>query len=179
MIGVFRRYLLGFGLSLAAAVPVWAGLQLAAGCNEPLATTYGNPNGLDRKNLPGEGGAEPLVCADGAFDGGCPSFATDIFPYMKGDGKWQCASAGCHGGASSPQINGADPAGCLTSLKAITVAGKPYVPAAGGNTDPTQSSILCNMQGACGSRMPKAPGSDPTPTELCAIEAWVKCGTPP
>ena len=87
-----RRYLLG-GLSglflLGGGVQI---LSVGLGCNEPVETTYGNPNALDRKNLPGEGGTEPLVCDDGEGgagqgpDGGCPSFATDIFPYFQANG---------------------------------------------------------------------------------------------
>ena len=163
------------------------GLQLAGatGCNEPIATSYGNPNTLDRKNLPGEGGAEPLICGAGGgdggavqgFDGGCPSFATDIFPYFQANGKWRCADGTCHGGASAPPVAGDTPTNCLSSLKAISIGGKPYL--AEGSTDPNDSTLLCNLQGACGSRMPKAPGADPTTEELCMVEAWLKCGAPP
>lgn len=155
------------------------------GCNEPVATSYGNPNGLDRKNIPGEGGAEPLLCGAGGGgdggaptgDGGCPSFATDIAPYFVANGKWRCADGTCHGGASAPPIDCKDPTTCLSSLKAITVAGKPYIKE--GSTDPNESTVMCNLQGACGSRMPKAPGADPTSDELCLLSAWLSCGAPP
>jgi hypothetical protein len=180
-----RRYLVG-GLGLfvlGGAVQLLAGAGGAA-CNEPIATNYGNPNALDRKNLPGEGGAEPLICGGGeggaagaGFDGGCPSFATDIFPYITANGKWRCADGTCHGGASAPPIDGKDPTSCLSSLKAIAIGGKSYL--AEGSKDPNASTLLCNLQGACGSRMPKAPGADPTTTDLCMVEAWLKCGAPP
>ena len=51
----------------------------------------------------------------------------------------------------------------------------PYVLSDGGK-DPNASSILCNLQGTCGSKMPKAPGVDPTNADLCKVEAWLKCG---
>lgn len=178
-----RRYLLG-GVGGVFAITAAVHLSSSA-CNEPVATNYGNPNTLDRKNLPGEGGAEPLECSGDAgtsgFDGGCPSFATDIFPYFKADGKWRCADATCHGGASEPRIPVGDPAACLASLRGITVTGKSYVAGGEGgapSTDPSASSLLCNLQGSCGSRMPKPPGVDPTTAELCMIEAWLKCGAP-
>ncbi|MBX3222136.1 MAG: hypothetical protein KF795_16585 [Labilithrix sp.] len=178
-----RRYLMG---GLGGAFLLAVGVHLAAGaaaCNEPAATAYGNPNTLDRKNLPGEGGAEPLICGGGeggageGFDGGCPSFATDIFPYFQANGRWRCADATCHGGASAPPIATTDPTSCLSSLKTISVGGVAYV--AEGSTDPNASTVLCNLQGTCGSRMPKAPGEDPTNAELCMLEAWLKCGSPP
>ncbi len=182
-----RRFFLG-GLSglvvLGGAVQLFAGAG-GTGCNEPVATSYGNPNGLDRKNIPGEGGAEPLLCGAGGGgdggaptgDGGCPSFATDIAPYFVANGKWRCADGTCHGGASAPPIDCKDPTTCLSSLKAITVAGKPYIKE--GSTDPNESTVMCNLQGACGSRMPKAPGADPTSDELCLLSAWLSCGAPP
>lgn len=170
----------GFGALCAVAAGVQLVLWAAAGCNEPIPTSFGNPNTLDRKNLPGEGGVEQLACGgDGgaAFDGGCPNFERDLFPYFKADGKWQCSSAACHGQASAPAIDGTNAAACLASLKAINVTGKPYISGDGG-TDPTASSLLCNLQGSCGSRMPKPPAADPTGEELCMVEAWLKCGAP-
>jgi hypothetical protein len=180
-----RRYLVG-GLGglflLAGGVQLFSG---ALGCNEPVEVSYGNANGLDRKNLPGEGGTEPLVCGAGegeggagpGFDGGCPSFATDIFPYFQANGKWRCADGTCHGGTSAPPVAGDDPTACLSSLKAISIGGKSYL--AEGSNDPNASTLLCNLQGACGSKMPKPPGADPTTADLCMVEAWLKCGAPP
>lgn len=179
-----RRFLLG---GLGGVFVLGAGVQLvsgALGCNEPVDASFGNPNGLDRKNLPGEGGTEPLVCGDGdgdggagGLDGGCPSFATDIFPYFQANGKWRCADGTCHGGTSAPPVAGDDPTSCLSSLKAISIGGKAYL--AEGTTDPNESTLLCNLQGTCGSKMPKPPGADPTTAELCIVEAWLKCGAPP
>lgn len=160
-------------------------VALAVSCAEPPATAYGNPNTLSRDNIPGEGGVEALVCgggdggADGgSFDGGCPSFATDIFPYFTAGGTWRCADKACHNGATPPPIVDTSAAACLDSLKKITVAKVPYLQADGGK-DPNASSLLCNLQGTCGSRMPKPPGADPTNDDLCKIEAWLKCGAPP
>lgn len=176
-----RRYAL-LASTCALAVGL-AGVRALVACSEITPTTYGNPNTLDRKNLPGEGGVEQLICSadgggdGGSFDGGCPSFATDIYPYLAPAGAWRCSDKACHGGASAPPIDGANAANCLSSLQKITVKGVPYLLTDGG-TDPNASSFLCNLQGACGSPMPKAPGLTPTNTELCIVEAWLKCGAP-
>ena len=169
---------------LAAATAVaLASVRAIVACSEITPATFGNPNTLDRKSIPGEGGVEQLVCSgdaaiDGAgFDGGCPSFATDIYPYFAAAGAWKCASAGCHGGTSPPTVAGTNAAACLASLKQITVKGTPYLLSDGGK-DPNGSSLLCNLQGSCGSPMPKAPGIPPTPADLCKVEAWLKCGAP-
>ncbi len=177
-----------FGLSAVTAGGFGAYLVLSACSPSPVDVSYGNPNTLDRKNIPGEGGAEPLLCggdgggvsAKGA-DGGCGvSFTTDIYPYMKNDGPWQCTTAACHGGGSQPAIDGTSADKCYQSLKAITVVGLPYLPSGGAKPDgaAASSSITCNLQGSCGSKMPKAPGKDPTTDELCKIDAWLACGAP-
>jgi hypothetical protein len=176
-----RRFVL-----LAAATALgFAGVGVLAACSEITPTTFGNPNTLDRKNLPGEGGVEQLLCTatgdagdGGGFDGGCPSFATDIYPSFAAAGTWRCSDKACHGGTSAPPIDGKDPASCLASLKKITVKGSPYVLSDGGK-DPNSHSILCNLQGTCGSKMPKPPGADPTSADLCKVEAWLRCGAPP
>ena len=164
---------------LGAAAWAWS-------CNEPPETSFGNPNALSRKNVPGEGGVEALVCtggeggageAGGGGDGGCPSFTTDIYPYFTAGGAWKCADRTCHGGASAPDIDAGTPEACYQALKKITVLNKPYLPG-NGVTDPNASTLLCNLQGSCGSKMPKPPGADPTNAELCKIEAWLKCGAP-
>jgi hypothetical protein len=168
----------------AATALALVGVRALVACSEITPTTFGNPNTLDRKNLPGEGGVEQLVCSgldggDGAgFDGGCPSFATDIYPNLAAAGTWHCSDKACHGGTSDPPIDGANAAACLASLKKITVKNVPYVLSDGGK-DPNASSMLCNLQGSCGSPMPKAPGADLTGADLCKVEAWLKCGAPP
>ena len=171
-----RRYVL-----LAAALALGlTGVRALVACSEFTPVTYGNPNTLDRKNLPGEGGVEQLVCgaADGGdFDGGCPSFATDIYPYFTAAGTWRCSDKACHGGTSTPPIDGANPGACLESLQKIAVKNVPYVLSDGGK-DPLSQSLLCNLQGTCGSPMPKAPGMTPTNADLCKVEAWLKCGAP-
>jgi hypothetical protein len=174
-----RRYVLIAG---ALALGLTSARALVS-CSEITPTTYGNPNTLDRKNLPGEGGVEALACSvddggeGGTFDGGCPSFATDIFPYLKPTGTWQCSNKACHGGTSAPPIDGTGAAACLASLQKITVKNQVYV-AGDASTDDNAQSFLCNLQGSCGSPMPKAPGKTPTPAELCMIQAWLKCGAP-
>jgi hypothetical protein len=177
IISVVRRYLMGGAGGLLALM---ASVYLSStGCNEPIGTNYGNPSLLGRPNLPGDGGAEPLLCTGDAsvastFDGGCPTFATDIFPYIRSEGKWKCADATCHGGTTAPSIDGKDPAACLATLKAITVGGKGYI--VSGTTGAVESTILCNLQGGCGSTMPKPPGTNPTQSELCMLTAWLECG---
>ena len=175
-----RKYVL---LAAAAALAL-AGVRALVACTEITPTTFGNPNTLDRKSLPGEGGVEQVVCGGGdgggsTFDGGCPSFATDIYPYFTPAGTWHCSDKACHGGTTAPVIDGANAAGCLTSLKKITVQTIPYVSADGGK-DPNASSLLCNIQGSCGSPMPKTPpGVAPTNADLCKVQAWLACGAPP
>lgn len=170
-----KQRVLHLGVVLLAGTGIAYGIL--AGCGDVPGTTFGNPNTLDRRNLPGEGGVEALVCSPdaGRYDGGaCPSFAADIFPYLQAQGAWQCAAATCHGGASAPPVAGNTAAACLASLKAITVGGQPYI-ADGG----AASSLLCNLQGTCGSKMPKAPAKDPTEAELCKVQQWLDCGSPP
>jgi hypothetical protein len=159
------------------------GVELAS-CNEPAATVYGNPNTLDRKNLPGEGGAAPLECPEAGvkYDGGdCPSFAADIFPYLTPAGKWKCSdTTACHAtGGTTPIIDTTSPATCYASLQKATVAGKPYFPTGDGGANLSETTgFLCNLQGGCGSKMPKPPGTDPLNEELCKIDQWLKCGAP-
>lgn len=173
-----RRYV----ILAAASTLALAGVRAVVACSEITPQTYGNPNTLDRKSLPGEGGVELLACGgDGgaAGDGGCPSFATDIYPYFAAAGTWRCSDKACHGaGVTPPAVDGTSAAACLASLKKITLKGSPYVLSDGG-TDPNASSLLCNLQGTCGSKMPKPPGTDPTQADLCKVEAWLKCGSPP
>ena len=175
-----RRYV--FGAAIAAIA--LGGVRALVACSEITPTTFGNPNTLDRQNLPGEGGVEQLICAadasadGGGFDGGCPSFATDIYPYFTAAGTWRCSDKACHGGATAPPIDGANPGACLASLRKIAVKNVPYVLSDGGK-DPNSSSILCNLQGSCGSKMPKPPGVDPSNADLCKVQAWLKCGAPP
>lgn len=175
------RSVLRAGIAASLAL---AGYVAVTSCGEPYEVTFGNPNTLDRKNVPGEGGVEALVCTGdasvGPFDGsnGCPSFANDIFPYFAPNGAWKCSSATCHAaGATAPVIDGTSAAACLESLRKISVQNRPYLPTDGGR-DPNAAAIMCNLQGACGSKMPKPPGADPSPADLCKVEAWLKCGAP-
>lgn len=148
----------------------------ASGCVEEDPTQFGNPNTLSRQNLPGEAGVIPVVsgCAT-RFDGGCPSFDVDIYPYLTAAGAWKCADGACHGSVSKPTIKCETPDACFDSLTAIQVDGKPLLSAGG---DPASARMLCNLQGTCGAKMPKPPGIDPTPDELCIVDTWLKCGSP-
>jgi hypothetical protein len=169
-------------IGVATAVAL-LGVRVIVACSEITPTTFGNPNTLNRSTIPGEGGVEELVCgADGgadasAYDGGCPSFAVDIYPAMAANGAWHCSDKACHGGASAPAIDGTNAGACLASLKKITVTANPYLSSDGGK-NPNASSIMCNLQGACGSKMPKPPGVDLSTADLCKVQAWLKCGAP-
>jgi hypothetical protein len=151
-------------------------LVSTAGCSEAPQVAFGNPNTLDRKNLPGEGGTEVLSCTGvdaGTFtgDGGCPSFNANIYPLVRANGAWRCADQACHGAVSAPQFACADPATCYTQLQGIQVGGRGYFAGEAG-------TFSCNLQGSCGSKMPRPPGIDPSPGELCMIDAWLRCGAP-
>jgi hypothetical protein len=169
-----------------------------AACTAPPAQTYGNPNGLLRSNLPGDGGGiAPLVCGGEGGSGGSPtlddggcaiSFTTDLLPLFSAQngqpnvGEWDCSSANCHGAkmqapdvtcSTDPKTGGAGP--CVDSLSKITVAGIPYLSAPEGGVP----GIVCNLQGSCGNAMPLSPGKPPTDDELCKLQAWIACGAPP
>jgi hypothetical protein len=181
-------------------VAATAGSALAAlviavvSCTAPPAQTYGNPNGLLRSNLPGDGGGvSPLLCnGEGGGggsptlpDGGCAiSFTNDLLPNFvaqngqTGVGEWDCSSANCHGAKmQAPDVTcsldaGAGP--CVDSLGKITVGGIPYLSAPEGGVP----GIVCNLQGTCGNGMPLSPGKPPTDDELCKLQAWIACGAP-
>ena len=159
-------------LSAIAAVLYLA----AAGCIEADTTEFGNPNTLSRQNLPGEAGVTPVVsgCAVN-FDGGCPSFNDNIYPYLTTVGAWKCADPACHGGVSKPDIKCDTPNQCFDALTAIQVDGKPYLST---GVDPANARMLCSLQGTCTDKMPKPPAADPTPDDLCIIDTWLKCGSP-
>lgn len=163
------------GGALLSAVAV--GLYLtAAGCIEEDTTEFGNPNTLSRQNLPGEAGVTPVVSGCAAkFDGGCPSFDTDVYPYLTETGAWRCADAACHGSVTTPRLECDTPDACFAGLSAIQIDGKPYLST---GIDPANARMLCSLQGTCSSKMPKPPGADPTPDDLCIIDTWLKCGSP-
>ncbi len=176
-----RRLWLGGAGGLAL---LSAGLHLSTtGCDDLDQVEFGNPNALDRKNLPGEGGVNALLCngGDGGVavgEGQCPSFATDIYPYLTPTGKWRCSDVACHGAAVSPNLTCADPEGCYEGLSALAVGTKPYILPDAATSDLSTVSMLCSLQGGCGSKMPKPPAAEPTESELCIVEAWLKCGSP-
>lgn len=177
---MLRTFLGGLGgLSLLAV-----GLMLSSACFDVADTNYGNANGLARSNIPGEAGVIGAACTSFtvSIDGGgsCPSFANDIFPYF--NGAWACTSAGCHGGPQAPQMNPASASETIAGMASYSIAGKPYLPTGTGGGDAgdpvTSSSFMCNVQGTCGSKMPKAPGIDLTGEEICLVQAWLRCGAP-
>ncbi len=166
---------------LACAVVSAASGAGVACLTEPPGTTYGNPNSLVAVTV--DGSAAAPTCGGGdsgtsgkTFDGGCPSFSTDVFPLVQTT--WKCGDKnGCHGGAQTPPIDTSTAAKCLASLKAITLPenNQPYIAADGGQ-------MLCNLEGTCGQAMPLINGvgaKAPTESDLCTVQAWLKCGAPP
>jgi hypothetical protein len=181
-----QRYVVG-GLFFASGVAAVQGIPIGiAGCNEPEPTLYGNPNTLDPKQLPGDGGVEPLICGagdggaeggGGGGDAGCPSFTNDIFPLISNAGPWKCSDAKCHATVQQPIIKIGSAQECYQSLQQIKVLGRAYVDP--NARDPTATTFLCNLQGTCGFPMPKPPtGQVPTQVDLCKVDAWIRCGSP-
>jgi hypothetical protein len=107
------------------------------------------------------------------------SWGTNVFPILKSTGDGRCASAACHGGASSPTITDADPAGSYATLAAYAVNGIRYIVA--GDANPAHSSIECNLGIAtpsCGLlAMPQPPGTL-SAADRQTIDTWVRCGMP-
>jgi hypothetical protein len=174
-------------LALSGVVAMLAGaLAVTVSCSTDPTTSYGNPNTLNRGNLPGgdEAGIETVSCADAGIpgDGGCPSFATAIYPQMKADGNWKCAKNGCHArGGTPPIIDDTSAANAYDSLRQVQPIGGtiPYINVA--SKDPSQSGFYCNCATrTCGIAMPKDSTGVKQLTigEICTIEAWVKCGSP-
>jgi hypothetical protein len=160
---------------------------------------FGLPNSLSNQTQPGPSsdlttptgtsgasGASGIACvkAGGAeVDGGpCAfSFKTDVLGAFN---TAQCAQAGCHGGTnppSQPRIDPADGPGMWNEFAAFKMTnGKLYVNPC--STDPTQSGIAVNVNGAAsaadrGSLMPL--GSNGLAADVVTkLEGWTKCGAP-
>jgi hypothetical protein len=102
-----------------------------------------------------------------------------VFPILKSSGDGKCASAACHGGASTPTITDADPAGTYATLAAYAVNGAAYIVA--GDSNPADSSFECNLgiaQPSCGLlAMPQSPGAL-SAADRQTIDTWVRCGAP-
>lgn len=166
--------------SVVAFAVLSAGVELA--CSSATDTIAdGRASDLSDADVPFDAGSDagppaPPACG---IDGGttafesCPTFAVDIYPKVAATGKWQCASAGCHGGTMTPTIDGTSAADCLASLRAITIDGRPYLTSDAGG-DPREAAMMCNVQGTCGTKMP--PTGPLTIDELCLIDVWLRCG---
>jgi hypothetical protein len=157
------------------------GFSCLLGCNID-ATRYAGVGTLhDEHPAPPAGGYKVPPAQARTCDGGAPtssgttcttSFKNDIYGGIM-SAKLFCPS--CHGlGATPPTISSTDASQARASLTAHVLNGLPYVnPCA---TDPSQSSIMCNLQGSCGSLMP--PGGGIAPEDLAKIDAWLRCGAP-
>jgi hypothetical protein len=99
---------------------------------------------------------------------------------MIGNDGWKCATVGCHDGAGAvpPLIPPNDPAAALTALKGYSMKGRPekrYIATSG---NPDDSTISCNLGGACNPIMPIGDAKQLTGDERCKLDAWLKCGAP-
>lgn len=176
-----------FRLALLGGSAVLLGIAAVVACSAPAGTPYGNPNTLDRKNLPGEGGAEPLTCGgDAAVEAGVGancgvSFSRDLYPYFADAGG--CALPTCHAaGKNDPPIDTSSADKLYASLRSdkCKAAGLPYLPPGDGGiaSDGGGTSLLCNLRGECGRKMPEGAGKDPSNDDLCRMQAWIACGAP-
>lgn len=155
---------------------------------------FGAPNALAGQKQPGPssatgtddgkpgGGSSPeCVKAGGALVDGGPctvSFKTDILGAFKAA---NCQTAGsCHGGATppnQPRINPDDAPTTWNDFAAFKLSnGTAYINPC--STDPTKSTIACNVNktAPCGSVMP--PGLGLSADVVTKIETWLKCGSP-
>ena len=124
------------------------------------------------------GGGTPTP--EGGTTGACAvSWATQVFPMLESTGSGTCGSAACHAnGGQQPTILDGNATGTYNALKAYTLLnGVGYITP--GNTDPTKSSMECNLvQATCGAlAMPEAPGTL-SAAQKTTIDTWIKCGAP-
>ncbi len=185
---------------LLALAACGAALAVASACTTDYQKglddpNYGTPNALAGQKQPGPtsetlsdaggGGtgatAQPAcVQAGGALvDGGAcaVSFKTILAAFKAAN----CQTAGsCHGGATppnQPRINPDDAPGMWAEFTTFKLSnGKLYVNPC--STDPTQSTIGCNVNAAasCGAVMP--PGAGLAANVVTDIDTWLKCGAP-
>jgi hypothetical protein len=179
-------------MSWSTRLAVAGGLALAAiplflACSLENDVRYGNPGNLNKDNLPGEAGLEPLACGGGDGGGGgreggagCSvSWSQDIYPRMIGNAGWQCATAACHApGKEPPAIDTANAAAALTALKAYSMKTRPNLKYIDTSGDPSKSTIECNLGGGCNPTMPIGAGKQLTSAERCDLHAWLQCGAP-
>jgi hypothetical protein len=170
---------------VAGVLSVQVALGLAAfHCSGPEAPRLGGPNALEGKDHPRPSSSEEVgggLCGGGkgAIDGGpcAVSFKTDIVPLLTG-ASWACATSSCHAGTAAPKMTPGDDKQIWDSLRRESTGGKPYINPC--SIDPGASSFECNLQamGACGTKMPFAPGTQPTEAELKKVRDWLTCGSP-
>jgi hypothetical protein len=173
-------------LALSAAVLAFGCAVIgAAACSSEPDVHYGNPTTLNKDNLPGEAGLEPLACggeggATTSADGGCAvSWSGDLYARMIGNNGWQCATSACHApGHQAPAIDPGDASAAYASLKAYKMSTKPGVSYIDTSGDPSKSSIECNLGGGCNPVMPIGNGTPLSETERCKLHVWLQCGAP-
>lgn len=166
---------LGSGLSCAVLL-----------CCSDEATRYVKADALEGRALsPPVGGyriakpATPTCDAAAATDCGV-KFSTHIHGgTLK---KLGCTLSSCHGPlANAPTIDDQVPAKARGALLGYVVAGERGKPNARAyvdpcSVDPQSSSMMCNLQGACGEAMP--PGGSAPREELDKLAEWLACGAP-
>ncbi len=153
--------------------------------------SFGGPNALAGQRPPGPtldtsdgggavGSSPQCVTAGGTLaDGGScgVSFSKDVIPSFAAAG---CATVSCHGGATRPRIDPANPPATWQTFQAFTLSnGKPYINPC--STDSALSTLGCNLiaegqPGACGVHMPI--GAQIPQAALDKVNAWLKCGSP-
>jgi hypothetical protein len=177
------------------------GLLLVAACTTDYQKgledpNFGAPNALAGQKQPGPssdttagengtssggaGGAPECVKAGGTLvDGGAcaVSFKTILAAFKAAS----CQTTGsCHGGPTppnQPRIDPDDPAGMWAEFSGFKLSnGKLYINPC--STDPTQSTIGCNVNATapCGAVMP--PGVGLPANVVADIDTWLKCGSP-
>lgn len=184
---------------LLCTVAACLGLIAVAACTTDYQKgledpAFGAPNALAGQKQPGPtsevtsdngssgGGAASPECvrAGGALvDGGecAVSFKTILAAFRAAN----CQTAGsCHGGAtpaSEPKIDPDDPDGTWATFAGFKLSnGTVYINPC--STDPTQSTMRCNLDvsASCGSVMPPSVGLPGNVLE--DIDTWLGCGAP-
>ena len=176
------------------------GLALIAACTTDYHKGLGDPNfgapnalagqkqpGPSSDNTPrdgGGGGGQPKCVESGGalVDGGAcaVSFKTDILASFSTAG---CQAATCHGGSNpqyEPKINPDDPTGTWNVFANFTLSNPAKLYINPCSTDPAESTIACNVNGAakCGTLMPSGSAAGLDSTIVTMIEDWLKCGAP-
>ncbi len=189
---------------LAVLVVGCAAVAVVAACTTDYQKgledpNYGGPNALVGEKQPptsselakgssggGEGGASSggatIFCVKQGgtlVDGGtcAVSWSKDLAPAFGAIGGKSCSDPTCHGTAYQPNFDLANASGAYSILANFPLSnGTVYLNPC--STDPTKSSIECNLAATnpCGTKMPQ--DHQLPPDVLTKIDTWVKCASP-